>query len=66
MNIEKLIHQLNDIRKRLSADNADAIACATEIVKKAKTREGFRIYCTSVHDQRPPRRSECKFLPNLL
>jgi hypothetical protein len=26
MNIEKLIHQLNDIRKRLSADNADAIA----------------------------------------
>ncbi len=36
MDIEKLIHQLNEIRKRLSADNADAIACATEIVKKQR------------------------------
>lgn len=36
MDVEKLIHQLNDIRKRLSADNADAIACATEIVKKQR------------------------------
>ena len=34
MDIEKLIHTLNDIRKRASADNAEVIACAIEIVKK--------------------------------
>lgn len=37
MDIDKLIHQLNDIKKRVGGDNAEAIACATEIVKKAKT-----------------------------
>nr|DAD75475.1 MAG TPA: DNA-directed RNA polymerase subunit [Siphoviridae sp. ctuvC1] len=36
MDIEKLIHQLNDIRKRVSGDTADAIASATEIVKKQR------------------------------
>lgn len=34
MDIEKLIHQLNDIKKRVGGDNAEAIACATKIVEK--------------------------------
>lgn len=36
MDIEKLIYLLNDIRKRTSADNAEAIACATKIVEKQR------------------------------
>ena len=65
MDIEKLIHQLNDIRKRTSGESAEVIECTTEIVKKQRPREGFGIYCSSVHDQRPPRRSECEFLPHM-
>lgn len=38
MDIEKLIHTLNDIRKRASADNAEVIACAIEIVKSKDPR----------------------------
>lgn len=36
MDIEKLIHQLNDIKKRVGVDTAEAIDCATEIVKKQR------------------------------
>lgn len=36
MDIEKLIHQLNDIRKRVGGDNAEAIASATKIVEKQR------------------------------
>lgn len=38
MDIEKLIHQLNDIKKRVCGDNAETIACATEIVKKQRPK----------------------------
>lgn len=36
MDIEKLIHQLNNIKKRVGGDNAEAIDCAIEIVKKQR------------------------------
>lgn len=36
MDIEKLIHQLHDIKKRVGGDNAEAIDCAIEIVKKQR------------------------------
>lgn len=31
MDIEKLIHQLNDIRKRTSGESAEVIECTTEL-----------------------------------
>ena len=36
MDIEKLIHQLNDIRNRVGGDNAEAIVSATKIVEKQR------------------------------
>lgn len=41
MDIEKLIHQLNDIKKRVGGDNAEAIACATKIVEKQRPKRAL-------------------------
>lgn len=38
MDIEKIIYFLKDIRKRVNADNAIAIECATEIVEKQRPK----------------------------
>lgn len=53
MDIEKLIHTLNDIRKRTSADNAEVIARAIEIVKKQRPERTLEftvpVFTTSGH-----------------
>lgn len=38
MDVDKMIHLLKDIRKRISSDNAEAIDYAIEIVQKQKPK----------------------------
>ena len=38
MDIDKIIYLLKDIRKRVNADNAMAIECATEILERQKPK----------------------------
>lgn len=38
MDIEKIVYILKDIRKRVSADNAEALDCAIELAEKQKPK----------------------------
>lgn len=38
MDIEKLIYLLKEVRKKVSADNAEAITYATEIIEKQRPK----------------------------
>lgn len=55
MDIEKLIHQLNDIRKRTSGESAEVIECTTEIVKKQRPERALEftvpVFTTNGHHE---------------
>ena len=55
MDIEKIIYFLKDFRKRTSADTAEAIDCAIEIVKKQRPESALEftvpVFTTNGHHE---------------